>query len=110
MSSTLLKLTDNLRLNKSLEEKIFNDFIFKIDCNFPEDYILFMKQFNGGEGFIGEIEYLRLWKIDDLEKLNHDYEVNLYAPDFLIFGSNGGGTAYSFNKVTGNIYSFEFIG
>ena len=52
---------------------------------------------NGGEGFIGEEEYLMLWSVEELPSLNEAYEVQQYAPGLLLFGSSGGGEAYGFD-------------
>ena len=34
---------------------------FAID--FPSDYVAFMRQSNGGEGFVGSEGYLQLWPV-----------------------------------------------
>ena len=49
---------------------------------------------NGGEGFVGRA-YLILWPIEKLRELNDAYQVEQYAPGFLIFGSDGGGEAFT---------------
>lgn len=77
----------------------------------PAGYKDFLEQSNGGEGFVGE-SYLMLWPIDQLLKLNEDYEVSKYAPGITLFGSDGGGEAFAFDS-TGEvvrIVSIPFIG
>jgi len=64
----------------------------------PDDYRQFLRQKNGGEGFIGPNSYLILWPLEQLVSLNLAYEAARYAPGFLLFGSNGGGEAYAFNS------------
>jgi hypothetical protein len=66
---------------------------------FPKDFIDYLKRQNGGEGFVGN-EYLMLWKLEELEEFNREYEVHEYLPDVLLFGSNGGGDAYGFSTDT----------
>jgi len=62
----------------------------------PDDYRTFLTEGNGGEGFIGA-EYLILWKAEELEKFNLEYEVEAYAPGLFLFGSNGGGEGLGFD-------------
>lgn len=38
-----------------------------------------------------EPEWYVLWRPEELEELNKDYELNEYAPGFITFGGNGGG-------------------
>src|SRR5262249_55673802 len=77
----------------------------------PDDYVQLLHQMNGGEGFIGSKEYLILWPIEELLKLNKEYEVAEYAPDLFLFGSNGGGEAYAFDKRSKHsIVAVPFVG
>jgi SMI1 / KNR4 family (SUKH-1) len=62
----------------------------------PHEYVQFLRQMNGGEGFIGE-NYLRAWPIEDLIQNNKDYDVEDGAPGLFLFGSNGGGEAFAFD-------------
>lgn len=64
----------------------------------PNDYIDFLKFSNGGEGFIGN-EYLILYKIEELEGINKDYEIAEFDSDLLIIGSNGGSEAIALDFV-----------
>ena len=65
---------------------------------FPRDYLDFMATHQlGGEGWLGDGDYLILWAIEDLGRLNKDYEVDVYAPGLVVFGSSGGGEAYAFD-------------
>jgi len=73
--------------------------LFERDARFCllESYVQFLRQMNGGEGFIGN-EYIILWPVEQLLTMNAAYEVSEYAPDLFLFGSNGGGEAYAFDK------------
>ena len=62
----------------------------------PHDYIRFMAASDGGEGFIGE-HYISLWKWDDLQKFNEEYEFAQCTPALVAFGSNGAGEAFAFD-------------
>lgn len=65
-------------------------------CLLPAQYKRFMSAYGGGEGFIGR-QYVILWKTSELIEFNRDYEVAKYAPELLLFGSNGGGEAFAFD-------------
>src|ERR1700682_2950662 len=62
----------------------------------PADYVQFLEQTNGGEGFVGR-NYLRAWPIEDLIQFNSEYHVDEAAPGFFLFGSSGGGEAFAFD-------------
>ena len=64
----------------------------------PNDYIDFLKLSNGGEGFIGN-EYIILYKIEELEGINNDYEILEFDSDLLIIGSNGGSEAIALDFI-----------
>ncbi|MCW3466433.1 SMI1/KNR4 family protein [Chitinophaga nivalis] len=99
-----------LEKNPPVDPNVLTVFLSQIDFTPPVDYIDFIKQYNGAEGKIGNNQYLKLWGVEELIDLNKDYEVDLYAAGYFIFGSNLGGTAYAFNKKESSIVTFEFIG
>ena len=77
----------------------------------PSDYLDFLRQHDGGEGFIGD-NYIVLWKAEELADFNREYEVEKYAPGILLFGSDGGGEAYGFDIQSASvpIVRIPFIG
>jgi len=55
------------------------------------------------EGYLeGELavdpEWYVLWRSEDLEEFNRDYQIAEYAPGFLTFGGNGGGELLVVNE------------
>jgi hypothetical protein len=78
----------------------------------PSEYVTFLKLCNGGEGFIGDEEYVILWSIEELASMNDGYEIEKYVPGLLVFGSNAGGEAYGFDTRTpeSQIVSVPFVG
>jgi hypothetical protein len=78
----------------------------------PKEYIEFLLHANGGEGVIGDNAYLVLWRVEDLPEINAGYQVQIYAPGFVMFGSDGGGEAFAFDmrsQVKG-IVMLPFVG
>ena len=62
----------------------------------PADYVQFLEQMNGGEGFVGK-NYMRAWPVEDLIQFNKDYLVDEAAPELFLFGSSRGGEAFAFD-------------
>jgi hypothetical protein len=77
----------------------------------PSHYLDFLKEHNGGEGFIGD-NYIVLWKAEELADFNREYEVEKYAPGIFLFGSDGGGEGYGFDTQSAEmpIVRIPFIG
>jgi hypothetical protein len=83
----------------------------QLNAAFPTDYVDFLKVTNRGEGFIGH-SYPILWSAEELGKMNEAYEVERYAPGLLIFGSDGGGEAFGFDRRAADwpIVQIPFVG
>jgi hypothetical protein len=84
-------------------------FLGQVDFNLPKGFIEFFKESNGADISTDE-KYVVLWPITEMVQLNKEYNVEEYAPDFFIFGSDGGDTAFAIEKSTGDIYEMPFIG
>jgi len=110
MNNKLASLSKNITRKKGANNDVIKNTSSQLDFILPDDYLEFIHESNGGEGIIGKMQYLSLWEIEELTKLNKDYDTEIYAPGYFIFGSDGGGTAYAFDKTNGNIVSFQFIG
>jgi hypothetical protein len=78
----------------------------------PGEYVEFLRQVNGGEGFIGPNAYVILWRLEELRKYNDDYQVGEYAPGLFLFGSDGGGEAFALDTRSEAmpIVSVPFVG
>lgn len=66
--------------------------------SFLEDYDLYLSEYFGGCGMIGENSYLHLWSKEEIEELNNDFEVEEFLTDVMLIGSDGGDTAYGINS------------
>lgn len=64
------------------------EFINKITFQLPKGFLDFFSQSNGAT-ISGEEKYAILWPLTKILELNLDYNVEEYAPDFFIFGSDG---------------------
>lgn len=75
----------------------------------PTGFIEFFKGSNGAD-INTSGRYIILWPLTNMIQLNKDYSVGEFAPDFFIFGSDGGDIAYAIEKQSGFIYEMPFIG
>lgn len=110
MNRTIEQLTKELSRNELLSESQFLEWLSKINLNFAEDYLEFMKARNGGEGPIGKYSYVCFWPMEKLIQINEDYAVNEFAPELFLIGTNLGGTAYGIRKRSGVFIETDFIG
>jgi len=56
-----------------------------------------------------EPEWYILWRPEELEEINRDYELQVYAPGFISFGGNGGGELLVVNA-QGEVFYIPAIG
>jgi cell wall assembly regulator SMI1 len=66
-----------------------------IQCEIPKEYRRFLRQHNGGTGFVGDIHYLELWPVDQIPKHYSGYQFSEFLPSFIPIGSNGAGEAFA---------------
>jgi len=78
------------------ESTVVDGLSARLGVALPKDYTDFLKEHNGGEGFIGD-NYIIFFKAEELADFNREYEVEKYAPGILLFASNGGGEGYGFD-------------
>ncbi|MDQ1161514.1 hypothetical protein QE422_001882 [Chryseobacterium sp. SORGH_AS 447] len=76
---------------------------------FSKDYISFMENLQDNE-INSENGYIELFPLEELEKINEEYETDKFVPNFIAIGTNGGGVGIFINKENNNIYSIPFIG
>ena len=84
------------QLDPPADPSVVDGLSSRLGVALPRDYLDFLRQHNGGEGFVGG-HYIVFWKAEELADFNREYEVGKYAPGILLFGSNGGGEGYGFD-------------
>lgn len=85
--------------NPPADAAAIHSFEAAADIKLPPDYVDFLRRTNGGVGFIGE-NYVHLWRIEELREFNRGYGADEFAPGLLLFGSDGGGEAFAFVKLS----------
>lgn len=104
-------LTDFLTSEEGAPEELIEQLQKQLDFTLPKYYIRLMKEFNGGEGGIGDDSWLSLFPIDDLIQTNEDYHLYLmqYIPNYYLFGKDAADTGYAFHKQNETIHSFGLM-
>lgn len=49
-------------------------------------YLAFMREHNGGEGPLGENNYVRFYRLEELQAVNDEYEVQKWWPGCIVIG------------------------
>ena len=97
MDPRIIKLTKTLKKNPGADENALREMISSLAGDLPTDYLEFLRSTNGAEGPVGEKSYVSVWPAEEVKVLNDEYAVSEFAPGLLLFGSDGGDTAYAFN-------------
>ena len=66
--------------------------------SFPEDYLAFLAESDGGDGPVGAEGYVVLWPVDELVRANRGYSVKEFLADTVLIGSDGGGEGFGFRR------------
>lgn len=102
MEPSVAELTREITKNEGAAPEVLQRLTAAMEAKPPDDYLDFMRQSNGGEGFVGPISYLMLWRAEEIPERNARLEVSERAPSLLLFGSNGGDAAYAFDLASGS--------
>jgi hypothetical protein len=79
-------------------EEILRELIRLATVDLPPEYLVYLRESNGGGGDIGvEPGLLYLWKAEEVPLNNDGYEVHLNVPGFYAFGTSGGGEMFAFD-------------
>jgi hypothetical protein len=73
------------------------------------DYLVFMRAHNGGEGPVGEENYVRLLRLDEVSAYHAACASLEGVSGYLIFASDGGNTVYAFQGAEA-VVEFDLIG
>lgn len=77
---------------------------------FPKDYLDYINSNLNENEIYSDTGFIELFPLNELTKINSDYETEIYVPNFITIGTNGGGAGIFINKNDNNIYSIPFIG
>ena len=101
---------DFVREPKGVSDETITKIESEVEFKFPKSYLEVMKQFNGGEGNIGNNSWLLLFPLEILKEVNEDYETLMTdIPDYFLFGKDAADTGYAFHKSNKTIHSFGLM-
>jgi hypothetical protein len=64
----------------------------------PKAYRALMNRSNGYEGFVAGNNFIVIWPVEEIVELNDGSGVAEFAPGLVLFGSDGGGTGFAFDR------------
>lgn len=64
----------------------------------PKDYLRFMAENGGGEGALGEVGYLQLWRLSELAENNELYEAAEVLPNCALIASDLSGALFGVTR------------
>ncbi len=111
MSEEFYKLISEIKSRIGAPAPLVQEIQVELGVVLPKDYITFIIESNGAEGFLGDA-YVVLWQIQELIPMNRAYRVHDFAPGLLLFGSDGGNEAYAFDTRVADmpVVSVPFVG
>ena len=86
----------------------FNALLKKIDFLIDKDYLDFIKEHNGAEGFLSDDNFILFWNVEDLIALNPYYKHDPESNNYFFFGSDGSSLGYAFDKINNNVVAIDF--
>ena len=101
MRDALAALTEGLRFEAGASPTALASVQAELGVTFPDDYVEFLLTSNGADGTVGD-GYLMLYRLEDVQKLTETWWEGDDAgrARFVLFGSDGGGEAYVFDKTS----------
>ena len=93
MNEKLIEMFEDFEFNEKPEELISE----VNGMTLPDDYLAFIREHTGGEGPFGENGYGCFYRIEELQEVNDDYEVNNWWPGHIVIGTDGGGELWAYN-------------
>jgi hypothetical protein len=82
MDKDLEEMFKEFEFNEKSEEMISEVNGMKL----PDDYLGFISEHNGGEGPLGQNNYGRFYKLEELEEINEAYDVKNSWPGYIVVG------------------------
>lgn len=76
----------------------------------PDDYLDVLRAHDGGEGWVGEGAYLRLWPIPELEGRNQTLQAKQLVPGVVLIGTDGADDLYAIEPASGAYLIFPAVG
>ena len=111
MDKKLAALLSHVEKNENgVSDALIDTVHQQLDFKLPSDYIEVMKEFNGGEGEVGENSWLLMYPLEDLVSVNQDYSLLMNkVPNLFLFGKDAADSGYAFDKRKQTYHSFGLM-
>jgi len=96
MNEALRVLTRRLERGAPPSEQALGALLSAIDFALPSDYLEFIRESDGAEGWVGEA-YLAIWPLHEVVETHRDRSLPVYGPRVVYFAGNGGLELYAFD-------------
>jgi hypothetical protein len=106
--NTNLELLKKLSARGKTSSELNQSLVSRIDFDIDKNYLNYILDTNGGEGFLGQ-SYVLLYEVNDLLALNPYYEDHDFCNRIFVIGSNGGDCAYAIKKETSEFLALPFL-
>jgi hypothetical protein len=97
MNQRLLNVTRTLAKKPGSTRASIDQAMAVLGVTPPDDYVEFLLESNGAEGFMQSGRYLMVDSVDQLVPCNEPYGLGTSGPGLVAFGSDGGGMLYAFD-------------
>jgi len=98
MDERLRSLVARMKLGAGTSPTSLAELASRLSLQLPADYVAFMVEADGGEGFVGEGGYLQVWSVEEIEPNNEALKVGEFAPLLVFFATDGGDEGYAFDR------------
>lgn len=99
---------ENFKLSTGSDQQSVELLEGMLGLQFPASYRRFLLNSNGGEGFLGSDNFLRLWSVKEIESHFSGYRFAELLPGYAPIGTDGGGEALVI-RTKGNSVEFGFV-
>ena len=111
MNERLVYLLDDIRKSaRGVSEDRIAAIQERIGFVFPPEYLEVMREFDGGEGGVGENGYLILFSLEETLQANRNFASLMeQIPDYYLIGQDAADTGYAFYKPDKSVHSFGLM-
>ena len=81
-----------------------------LELQLPSEYLTVMRKHGGGEGWVEDGEYLKLWPVSELVANNRSLEAKRLVPGVVLIGTNGAGELFAYQSESGTYWGYPAVG
>lgn len=109
INENIAEILQSIRLALPPQRSEIDILMKKLDFPIDTDFLQFIEQHDGAEGFLSHSNFVLFWNLEDLVSLNPYYPEVEASKQLFFIGSDGSNFGYAFNKNTGQIVGIDFM-